>query len=75
MMDAAIGESYEEDMVESLEATGRYRVLRRLEKIIPAPAQEGEVVYRGAYVDCETTGLDTEEDEIIELGVDRKSVV
>lgn len=45
-----------------------YRVLRRL----PWPRYRADVFgksFRGVMVDCETTGLDTDKDEIIELAV------
>jgi DNA polymerase-3 subunit epsilon len=53
--------------VERLEASGDYRVLRRLgtrlDLIPPANAK------RGILLDCETTGLDPATDEIIELAL------
>lgn len=54
------------EAVKALEKSKEYRVLKRLPKLVAHPAQ-GEV-YRGIYIDCETTGLDTVKDEIIELG-------
>lgn len=59
-----------EAMVRALEATGEYRVLRRFEPRpwyqSPSPATG---VRRGLIVDVETTGLDTTNDRIIELGL------
>lgn len=51
-----------------LEATGNYRVLRRLlapsQNFIPTPHMK-----RAIFLDVETTGLDTGQDEIIELAM------
>jgi len=57
-------------MVHQLEATGNFRVLRKFEArpryADPAP---DTVLRRGLIVDVETTGLDTNSDRIIELGL------
>lgn len=59
-----------ERLVQQLEATGDYRVLRRFVApsayATPAP---GTDLRRGLIVDVETTGLDTTNDRIIELGL------
>ena len=58
-----------ETLAQTLEATGDYRVLRRLKprpRIIPPP---GTPVRLGLMVDVETTGLDHQRDEIIELAM------
>jgi len=59
-----------EGMIQTLEATGEYRVLQRF---VPreryAPVVPGVDVRRGLIVDVETTGLDTSNDHIIELGL------
>jgi DNA polymerase III subunit epsilon len=59
-----------ETMIEVLEATGNFRVLRRFEGVArytsPSPASG---LRRGLIVDVETTGLDTTNDRIIELGM------
>lgn len=62
-----------EAMARQLEATGNYRVLRRLEPRpvlsgwTPAMKRPGEKI--GVILDTETTGLDASIDEIIELGM------
>jgi DNA polymerase-3 subunit epsilon len=56
-------------MVEALSLSPDYRVLRR---VIPRPQskhQDGETTKIGVLLDLETTGLDTQKDEIIELGM------
>ncbi len=58
-----------EAMAAALEASGAYRVLRRL---APRPAiaiPDGVVTRTGLFVDVETTGLDWRRDEIIELAM------
>ncbi len=60
-----------ERMREALEASGRYRVLeryRRPERYLAAPGSDVEVL-TGLYVDVETTGLSSDTDRIIELGL------
>jgi DNA polymerase-3 subunit epsilon len=56
-------------MVTALEASGDYRVLRKLKPrtmILPA---DGSPTRSGLFVDVETTGLDAARDEIIELAM------
>lgn len=58
-----------ETLAQTLEATGDYRVIRRLKprpRIIPPP---GTPLRLGLVVDVETTGLDPQRDEIIELAM------
>lgn len=62
-------EMSEADMVASLEASGRYRVLRKLEpRKIASQARPGFPL-RGIILDTETTGLDHRKEEIIEIGL------
>lgn len=63
-----MGTTSREQMVAELEATGEYRVLRRLKprEISATTSAQGRV---GLIVDTETTGLDTIRDEVVELGL------
>jgi DNA polymerase-3 subunit epsilon len=58
-----------ESLASMLEASGEYRVLRRLhlQGIGHLPADVA--VRRGVFVDTETTGLDQESDEVLELAM------
>ena len=58
-----------EAMALALEATGDYRVLRKIQqrKIITPP--DGTPTKNGLFVDVETTGLDPDRHEIIELAM------
>jgi DNA polymerase-3 subunit epsilon len=57
-------------MAHKLDAHPDFRVLRRLEprEVYGEPVQ-GEAIYRGVYLDTETTGLDTEVAKVIELAI------
>lgn len=58
-----------EAMAAALEASGRYRVLRRLEPRADLVGEPDRPVRTGLFVDVETTGLDPVRDEIIELAM------
>jgi len=55
-------------MVRQLQATGRYRILKKLEpRTVTATARPGFPL-KGVVLDTETTGLNHRKDEIIEIG-------
>jgi len=56
-------------MVAALDASGDYRVLRRLAVRSVIGAYDGSETRLGLFVDVETTGLDASRDEIIELAM------
>lgn len=57
------------DAAARLEATGNYRVLRRLNLAELLVADEGLRLRTGMFLDVETTGLDPKASEIIELAI------
>jgi DNA polymerase-3 subunit epsilon len=58
-----------EAMAAQLEASGRYRLLRRFETCTLHPAGDPTTLKRGVYLDTETTGTDGRKDEILELAM------
>lgn len=59
----------EAEAAEALEATGNYRVLRRIPRWQDTKPPEGtKGIKVGLMIDVETTGLDPKTDQIIELG-------
>jgi DNA polymerase-3 subunit epsilon len=62
-----------EQMAATLEASGRYKILRRLipRPIATAPVNPADRI--GIILDVETTGLDHTRDEVVELGMVRFS--
>jgi len=58
-----------EAMAASLEASGEYRILRKLRPLGAEPPPDGMATKTGLFVDVETTGLDPKIHEIIELAM------
>jgi DNA polymerase-3 subunit epsilon len=56
-------------MATALEASGEFRVLRRLAPRLPVSPPPGATLRTGLFVDVETTGLDANRCEIIELAM------
>lgn len=56
-----------EDLARRLEATGDYKILRRLAPLAPTPTPAGYDGKFGVIIDFETTGTDPTKDEIIEV--------
>lgn len=59
----------EGDMVAHLAATGRYRILKKLEPRQTAANARSEFPLKGVILDTETTGLSHRKNEIIEIGL------
>jgi len=58
-----------EDMAQTLSASGVYRVLRKLAPRARVEVEPGTPTRTGLFVDVETTGLDAETDDIIEIAI------
>ncbi|MER8904310.1 3'-5' exonuclease [Mesorhizobium sp. M0772] len=56
-------------MAKALDASGQYRVLRRLPSRLVIEPPDGSEMRQGLFLDVETTGLDPVNDEIIELAM------
>ena len=65
------GDAHLEALAQELDASDAYRVLRRLQPRGPAPQPLGPGVRTGVVLDVETTGLDHEQDVVIELAMVR----
>jgi DNA polymerase-3 subunit epsilon len=59
----------EEEMLRALEATGRYRILKKLEPRQVVDARRPGFPLTGVILDTETTGLDHRQHEMIEIGL------
>lgn len=58
-----------QEMVDHLAATGRYRILRKLESRPVVGSLRPEFPHKGIILDTETTGLNHRKEEIIEIGL------
>jgi DNA polymerase III subunit epsilon len=69
LTDGPAASAVDEAIIASLEKSGAYRVLRRLQPPRPIELQDDAAVL--IAIDLETTGLDPQTDEIIEVGIAR----
>jgi len=58
-----------EVVARALEETGDYRVVRKLDRVERYTEPDGEPIQLGLILDTETTGLDSQVDDVIELGM------
>lgn len=58
-----------EDLIKALESTGKFRVLRKLDLAKMLSMNDGSSVFRGIFLDIESTGLDPSKCEPIELAM------
>lgn len=61
--------SHNEKLVDELVATGDYKIIKRFEPVEFYNNQSNGDLKIGIYLDTETTGMDADEDEIIELAL------
>ena len=61
--------SDKEKLVDELAATGDYKIIKRFEPVESYNTTSNEELKIGVYLDTETTGMDADEDEIIELAL------
>jgi len=59
----------EQEMIQALEATGNYRIVRRFNPVAQYHTPTDEPLKLGVYIDTETTGMDVEVDDVIEIGM------
>lgn len=59
----------EERLINQLEATGDYRVIKRFAPVYEYRQPDGQDTKIGIYLDTETTGLDSDTDKVIELAM------
>ena len=58
-----------EVVARALEETGDYRIVRKLHQVEHYTEPDGEPTQLGLILDTETTGLDAQVDDVIELGM------
>jgi DNA polymerase-3 subunit epsilon len=56
-------------IAQALEETGEYRIIRKLQLVEQYAEPDGEATQLGVILDTETTGLDPQVDDVIELGM------
>jgi DNA polymerase-3 subunit epsilon len=56
-------------IAQALEETGEYHIIRRLHQVDRYAEPDGEPTQLGLILDTETTGLDPQADDVIELGM------
>lgn len=56
-------------IAQALEDTGEYHIIRRLHQVDRYAEEDGEPTQLGLILDTETTGLDAQTDDVIELGM------
>lgn len=58
-----------EDMAQKLEESGDYRVIRRFVPVEVYNENPGQELKKAIFLDVETTGMDADEDQVIELAM------